>query len=223
MLSLPLACLFAEFLITKSLSLSLSLPPQNHRISPHTQAAVPVNPKPFLNELTGKMVIVKLKWGMEYKGKEKKDERVVETGILPSVFLNSARFALWPASVIVAVVLRQCRCGGEVEEHALGIQRDQKHCSQARDRNPMEISMISVFFSLFLSRLTQPPQKKIFRLPRLRRRVHEPAARLHAGVYRRHARGGPRGGAYPVQQRPLRPGRARRRRRRRGRRRRKLT
>merc|ERR1711997_1173553 len=31
-------------------------------------AFVPVNPKPFLNELTGKPVIVKLKWGMEYKG-----------------------------------------------------------------------------------------------------------------------------------------------------------
>jgi len=30
---------------------------------------VPVNPKPFLNNLTGKTVIVKLKWGMEYKGK----------------------------------------------------------------------------------------------------------------------------------------------------------
>ncbi|KAK7265259.1 hypothetical protein RJT34_32877 [Clitoria ternatea] len=26
------------------------------------------NPKPFLNNLTGKPVIVKLKWGMEYKG-----------------------------------------------------------------------------------------------------------------------------------------------------------
>jgi len=31
-------------------------------------AMVPVNPKPFLNELTGKQVIIKLKWGMEYKG-----------------------------------------------------------------------------------------------------------------------------------------------------------
>lgn len=29
---------------------------------------VPVNPKPFINDLTGKQVIVKLKWGMEYKG-----------------------------------------------------------------------------------------------------------------------------------------------------------
>lgn len=28
----------------------------------------PVNPKPFLNNLTGKPVLVKLKWGMEYKG-----------------------------------------------------------------------------------------------------------------------------------------------------------
>lgn len=29
---------------------------------------VPINPKPFLNDLTGKQVIAKLKWGMEYKG-----------------------------------------------------------------------------------------------------------------------------------------------------------
>mmetsp|Transcript_16729 Transcript_16729/g.42333 ORF Transcript_16729/g.42333 Transcript_16729/m.42333 type:complete len:80 (-) Transcript_16729:6-245(-) len=31
-------------------------------------ALQPVNPKPFLTELTGTPVIVKLKWGMEYKG-----------------------------------------------------------------------------------------------------------------------------------------------------------
>mmetsp|Transcript_26144 Transcript_26144/g.36804 ORF Transcript_26144/g.36804 Transcript_26144/m.36804 type:complete len:86 (-) Transcript_26144:183-440(-) len=29
---------------------------------------VPVNPKPFLNSLAGKPILVKLKWGMEYKG-----------------------------------------------------------------------------------------------------------------------------------------------------------
>ena len=29
---------------------------------------LPINPKPFLNGLTGKPVMVKLKWGMEYKG-----------------------------------------------------------------------------------------------------------------------------------------------------------
>eukprot|EP00960_Hanusia_phi_P042106 755317-Hanusia_phi.AAC.5 len=28
----------------------------------------PVNPKPFLADLTGVSVVVKLKWGMEYKG-----------------------------------------------------------------------------------------------------------------------------------------------------------
>jgi small nuclear ribonucleoprotein F len=27
-----------------------------------------VNPKPFLQELTGKTIYVKLKWGLEYKG-----------------------------------------------------------------------------------------------------------------------------------------------------------
>ena len=35
---------------------------------PPSSQAVPLNPKPFLNGLTGKPVIVKLKWGMEYKG-----------------------------------------------------------------------------------------------------------------------------------------------------------
>merc|ERR1739840_19175 len=29
---------------------------------------MPINPKPFLNGLTGKAVTVKLKWGHEYKG-----------------------------------------------------------------------------------------------------------------------------------------------------------
>ncbi|KAE9554614.1 hypothetical protein FO519_002174 [Halicephalobus sp. NKZ332] len=31
-------------------------------------AIQPVNPKPFLNSLTGKPVVCKLKWGMEYRG-----------------------------------------------------------------------------------------------------------------------------------------------------------
>jgi small nuclear ribonucleoprotein (snRNP)-like protein len=34
---------------------------------PEMCAAV-VNPKPFLNSLLGKVVMVKLKWGHEYKG-----------------------------------------------------------------------------------------------------------------------------------------------------------
>ena len=36
--------------------------------SPRAPQMVPVNPKPFLNDMTGKRVLVKLKWGMEYRG-----------------------------------------------------------------------------------------------------------------------------------------------------------
>ena len=35
---------------------------------PLSPQAMPINPKPYLNGLTGKPVIAKLKWGMEYKG-----------------------------------------------------------------------------------------------------------------------------------------------------------
>lgn len=45
-----------------SLSRTFSLSP------PKRAQTIPVNPKPFLTDLTGKPVIVKLKWGMEYKG-----------------------------------------------------------------------------------------------------------------------------------------------------------
>lgn len=33
-----------------------------------TSQKFPVNPKPFLHELVGKPLIVKLKWGLEYRG-----------------------------------------------------------------------------------------------------------------------------------------------------------
>lgn len=41
---------------------------QVSEIFSHDLQNVPVNPKPFLNDLTGQQIIVKLKWGMEYKG-----------------------------------------------------------------------------------------------------------------------------------------------------------
>lgn len=34
----------------------------------HRGQVNPVNPKPFMQELTGKAVFVRLKWGLEYKG-----------------------------------------------------------------------------------------------------------------------------------------------------------
>ncbi|CAI9105447.1 OLC1v1004372C2 [Oldenlandia corymbosa var. corymbosa] len=46
----------------------LFMPVQSGRILFMEKLTVPVNPKPFLNNLTGKPVMVKLKWGMEYKG-----------------------------------------------------------------------------------------------------------------------------------------------------------
>ncbi|CAN0363830.1 unnamed protein product [Phaeothamnion confervicola] len=30
--------------------------------------SAPINPRPFLTDLTGQKVIVKLKWGLEYRG-----------------------------------------------------------------------------------------------------------------------------------------------------------
>lgn len=44
------------------ISLSPSIPHS------HSLQINPVNPKPFLQELTGKPVYVRLKWGLEYKG-----------------------------------------------------------------------------------------------------------------------------------------------------------
>ena len=66
---------------------------------------MPVNPKPFLNELTGKMVIVKLKWGMEYKGN-------LFDGILPSD--RSRRFSLLSLASLFspAALNSQRRCRG---------------------------------------------------------------------------------------------------------------
>jgi len=40
----------------------------NKKHPPAIMSQLPLNPKPFLNGLTGKPVMVKLKWGMEYKG-----------------------------------------------------------------------------------------------------------------------------------------------------------
>merc|ERR1711944_22121 len=54
-------------------TLNFSLPAKYHSASCEyiyntEMATLPMNPKPFLNALTGKPVMVKLKWGMEYKG-----------------------------------------------------------------------------------------------------------------------------------------------------------
>ena len=45
-----------------------SHPFRSHRSPPTTQSQFIVNPKPFLSDLTGKAVRVRLKWGQEYQG-----------------------------------------------------------------------------------------------------------------------------------------------------------
>ena len=47
---------------------SFYFPPSDLNKIWNKMAQLPLNPKPFLNGLTGKPVMVKLKWGMEYKG-----------------------------------------------------------------------------------------------------------------------------------------------------------
>ena len=55
----------AWFSIVKRSTLT---PPSSSLVLPIATQFVPVNPKPFLADLTGKSVSVKLKWGMEYVG-----------------------------------------------------------------------------------------------------------------------------------------------------------
>ena len=47
-----------------------------------------MNPKPFLTELTGNPVIVKLKWGMEYKGAIIAPEAIVLTCLFFLIFVD---------------------------------------------------------------------------------------------------------------------------------------
>merc|ERR1711931_593597 len=64
------ACLNQGIRLTSSSTFHLNFPINNliKRKMAAAQPFMPLNPKPFLNGLTGKPVMVKLKWGMEYKG-----------------------------------------------------------------------------------------------------------------------------------------------------------
>eukprot|EP00414_Alexandrium_minutum_P004911 CAMPEP_0113820412 /NCGR_PEP_ID=MMETSP0328-20130328/1227_1 /TAXON_ID=39455 /ORGANISM="Alexandrium minutum" /LENGTH=108 /DNA_ID=CAMNT_0000788347 /DNA_START=76 /DNA_END=400 /DNA_ORIENTATION=+ /assembly_acc=CAM_ASM_000350 len=59
-------------------------------------ATVPVNPKPFLNDLTGKLVLTKLKWGMEYKGTLKSIDPYMNLQLLNTEeWVEGASEAIW--------------------------------------------------------------------------------------------------------------------------------
>ena len=64
-------------------------------------ASMPMNPKPFLNGLTGKAVMVKLKWGHEYK---------VIIYVYCFVFFNGlAEYAITGGILYKANTLNLCR------------------------------------------------------------------------------------------------------------------
>ena len=51
---------------------------------------MPLNPKPYLNGLTGKPVIVKLKWGMEYKGYLVSTDNYMNVQVKSSIVFETA-------------------------------------------------------------------------------------------------------------------------------------
>ncbi|KAH9978055.1 hypothetical protein BGW80DRAFT_1165664, partial [Lactifluus volemus] len=85
----------------------------------------PVNPKPFLQELTGKPVFVRLKWGLEYKGflvstdgymnlqlaNTEEFQNGESTGTLGEVFIrcNNVLYIISPFSFSVKTQILNCR------------------------------------------------------------------------------------------------------------------
>eukprot|EP00448_Togula_jolla_P007175 CAMPEP_0170597208 /NCGR_PEP_ID=MMETSP0224-20130122/15583_1 /TAXON_ID=285029 /ORGANISM="Togula jolla, Strain CCCM 725" /LENGTH=101 /DNA_ID=CAMNT_0010921661 /DNA_START=50 /DNA_END=356 /DNA_ORIENTATION=- len=76
-------------------------------------ATVPVNPKPFLNDLTGKLILVKLKWGMEYKGTLKSIDPYMNLQVLNTEeWVEAASGAILARSSSVATmcsISEECR------------------------------------------------------------------------------------------------------------------
>ncbi|KAF8820634.1 putative U6 snRna-associated Sm family protein LSm6, partial [Cardiosporidium cionae] len=54
--------------------------------------APPLNPKPFLTALAGKQIIVKLKWGLEYKGELKSFDQYMNLQLVNSEEYLGGRF-----------------------------------------------------------------------------------------------------------------------------------
>lgn len=62
----------------------------------------PVNPKPFLADLTGKPVYVRLKWGMEYKGYLVSTDNYMNLQVRPqsssvALYIRARTDLVWPA------------------------------------------------------------------------------------------------------------------------------
>ncbi|XP_038234435.1 small nuclear ribonucleoprotein F-like [Dermochelys coriacea] len=83
--------------------------------------SLPLNPKPFLNGLTRKPVMVKLKWGMEYKG-----YLVSVDGYMNMQLANTEEYIDGALSGHISEVLKSCN-------NVLYIRRVEKEDGEMRE------------------------------------------------------------------------------------------
>lgn len=70
----------------------------------HLQSAATqfiVNPKPFLQDLTGRLVKVKLKWGMEYQGKLQSSDAYMNLQLTEAEEFLDGQFAGFLGEVLI--------------------------------------------------------------------------------------------------------------------------
>jgi small nuclear ribonucleoprotein F len=60
-----------------------------------------VNPKPFLQDLTGRLVKVKLKWGMEYQGKLQSSDAYMNLQLTEAEEFLDGQFAGFLGEVLI--------------------------------------------------------------------------------------------------------------------------
>lgn len=146
-------------------------------------AMVPVNPKPFLNQLTGKPIIVKLKWGMEYKG------YLVSTDAYMNLQVSAAHAST--GTVIPTGSPEAVQPGILTVEHAL----------MSHDEHTAQISQSPAVRSRFWLLRVNRFRAWTFRRgldTDLARALPLASARVDRGVHRRAVRGEPRGSADQV-------------------------
>lgn len=87
--------------------------------------SVPVNPKPFLSELTGKQVIAKLKWGMEYKGYLVSTDAYMN---LQARAQNASASSASAGSAVRGLRVPACRACAELQAHIGTALRLRRNC-----------------------------------------------------------------------------------------------
>ena len=148
-------------------------------------SALPLNPKPFLSGLTGKPVMVKLKWGMEYKGSSYFDFWTYSVLSQPQKFVNIFWFSVYQIYAEwyrILFLFLLSKWVGYV-------------CNTAVET--IQINALSII--LWHSQCVPSPcYWYLSRLPDLSRQLHEPQSGEHRGVYWRCFGGKPWGGPYQV-------------------------